>query len=288
MQFISENRNFITLITAITALLALFQPWIVILWKKYFWKGKIEVYRTGNVEITYGVFGPEIGLTGTLRALDRDIFVKDIHLELIKDKDSSKHSFNWGLSRSHKITLGDKKPSETELPYGFLVSPSLEKRYNILYQDLETESDMREVIKNVADEWYDSEEGRASLTNTSNAEPVEPGTNEAAIRYSLYNEFRKGNRIFLESNDKLRRMFYWEAGSYSLKMEVKTSNPDQSFMEKWTFSISETQEKRLLLNVLNILDSACGFFPPPHAPQLFYEYSKYESCAEDKLSENQT
>ena len=46
--------------TFITAVIALIQPWIIYLWKKFFRRSKIEIFPTGLIEIGFSQFGPTI------------------------------------------------------------------------------------------------------------------------------------------------------------------------------------------------------------------------------------
>jgi hypothetical protein len=86
--------------TSVVALIALIQPWAVYLWKKFIRKEEINLYPTGSIEVGYSSFGPTIGLNGTFRCLNQDVFVNSISVEIIKQKDKSTHSFDWGVFRS--------------------------------------------------------------------------------------------------------------------------------------------------------------------------------------------
>ena len=86
----------------IVAAVALVQPWVIGLWKKFFRPGTIDIHETGTIEVGYSGFGPTIGLRGTLRAVHRDQFVRDIQLAVAKLKDDSKHS---GLGYVCSFTL---------------------------------------------------------------------------------------------------------------------------------------------------------------------------------------
>src|SRR5438552_10322360 len=88
----------------IVAVVALIQPWVIALWRRFFRPGTIDIHETGTIEVGYSGFGPTIGLRGTLRAVHRDQFVRDIQVAIAKVKDGSKHSFEWVVFRAEKLT----------------------------------------------------------------------------------------------------------------------------------------------------------------------------------------
>src|SRR2546428_9072098 len=75
------------------SIFAILQVWIYGVWKRYFRRGIIEVYETGLIEIGYSLFGPTIGLNGTLRALHHDVFIRTIELTVTRESDGATHSY---------------------------------------------------------------------------------------------------------------------------------------------------------------------------------------------------
>src|SRR2546422_9962313 len=59
---------------------ALVRPWVVWLWDKFFRPGSVDVYESGPIDVSYGPWGPCLGLRGTLRAVHRDQFIRNIQL----------------------------------------------------------------------------------------------------------------------------------------------------------------------------------------------------------------
>lgn len=73
---------------------SLAQVWVIGLWRR-FRKGKIEIFESGLIEISYGQLGPSIGLIGTLRCLHKDIFVKRLRIKVKRQCDNAEFFFNW-------------------------------------------------------------------------------------------------------------------------------------------------------------------------------------------------
>ncbi len=145
-EFLSEYG------TLIIATIALIQPWIIFLYKKFWKKGKIDVFPTGTIEVGYSIFGPTIGLNGTLRCLNQDMFISSINLQIVKQKDNSIHLFDWGVFRTQKLTHKGES-AELELPYGFMLNTLSPKRYNIVFFDMQTKNEMYNIIQGIEIEW---------------------------------------------------------------------------------------------------------------------------------------
>jgi len=259
--------------TIIIATVALIQPWLVALWKKYFRQGKIEIYQTGNIEIGYSAFGPTIGLNGTLRCLNRDLFVQKIYLELIKEKDSSTHIFEWGVFRTEKLTIEGNQQASLELPSGFMSLTSVPYRYNIQFHDLLLQSEMRPIINNVKEKWS------KKITEIDKTELMRLLSQNLSLPVQLqdpfgplYDTFSRSS-THVEAFGSLNQLYYWEEGIYSLKMTARTSKPDKLFGKKWQFTLNKEEVKIVRLNVLKLLQDTCN--RPSFGPY-FFAYPKYE------------
>ena len=138
---------------AIIATIALLQPWVVALWKRFLRQGTIDIHETGTIEVGYSSYGATIGLTGTLRAVHRDQFVRSIELTVVKGKDSSQHFFNWGLFRSGKLTIGRESEMTVELPSGFMLTTREPGRYSTLFVDSALQAEIRPHLTRVVEAW---------------------------------------------------------------------------------------------------------------------------------------
>src|SRR5207253_5016876 len=96
-------------IQPLIAVLALIQPWIIWLYRKYGRGGDIDVHHTGNVEVGFSALGATVGLQGTLRAADRDFFVSSMTLEVLREADGSRHTLEWGAFRPPAVVVGVAK-----------------------------------------------------------------------------------------------------------------------------------------------------------------------------------
>lgn len=236
--------------TLILAIYGIVQIWLIALWKKYARKGEIDIYETGTIEIGYSTWGPTICLNGTLRGLNKDVFLKSIDLRIVRKKDQAQHNFRWIAFRSPKIDLAGTQPSSMEIPSGFLISPNSPHRYNIVFNDNDLFQDFRPIFSDYITEWNKVVEQLAT-------KPLDPNspfyTQTVKEHYVIIENFRNSKK-HVDTYTALDRKCYWDDGEYSLILNVRTSKPDKIFSNNYCFSITETDSRNLKLNVITILE----------------------------------
>jgi hypothetical protein len=250
----------------IVGVIALLQFWLWPIWRRFFRKGQIEILPTDAIEVGYSGFGPTVGLTGTLRCINQDLFVNSMCLEVVRQKDDSRHSFDWGVFRSQKLThMGEE--AEFELPYGLMLNISQPKRYNIVFGDTDTRDDMQDIMREVKEAWsgliLDELQRRGILLKNGEREVI----------YKKYFEEFSQSQVHLDAYARLGRLCYWESGEYSLILKVYTSKPHQEFKKSWNFRLTEEQVKPIQSNVVKILADICGI-PLPWGYN--YAYPRYK------------
>jgi hypothetical protein len=265
-----STKNLVTLIVAIFGVI---QVWFIALWKKYYKRGKVEIYETGNVEIGYSAFGPTLGLNGTLRALDKEVFIQSIDLLIVRERDKAQHNFRWLAFRPPKIELSGSQPITLEIPSGFLISPNLPHRFNISFNDNIYFDDIRILFNEYFTEWNKVAEQLNKIGSSLYGKIPLPG--EASNQFNILEDFRKC-QSYTNIFAKLNKKCYWECGDYSLTMNVKTSKPDKVFNKNYRFHLSEDDSKMLLLNVITILEEPIANYLRIRNYPYYFAYSDYK------------
>jgi len=252
-EFLSENSDWLT---AIVALIALVQPWILFVWRKYLNIGRIKFYPNDRIEIGFGPYGPSIGLNGTLRVWNRDLFLNSITLIITRQKDKLQHSLDWGFFRDQKIVSSPASGTRDEmtavLAGGFLISPSQPIRLNTFFHDKDTLSEINMCLASLRDPWYQFSQREGVLN------PWDPDWRVRSAH--LYSDFENSS-IHLAAYTELDQKFYWQPGLYTIEFEMGLSSPDSTVKQKWYFEITEADSKRLRLNIIGLLNATCGQLP---------------------------
>jgi len=257
----------------ILAFLAFFQFWAKILWEKYFRKGKIDYYETGTIVIGYHTWGPVIGLNGTLRALNNDVFIRSMDLLVVRERDRAQHTFKWIAFQSPKIDIAGSQPAPMELPSGFMVSPNLPHRFNIIFNDNDLFKDISQLLSKYTSEWYTTTEELTKIQPPSMGMPPQPEI--FARQLKVIDGFRK-SKIHLDTYTALSGKCYWESGDYQLTVNVKASKPDRVFTRTYRFSISEADSKNLKLNVITILEQPIANYRRVQNYPYNFAFSEYK------------
>jgi hypothetical protein len=254
-----ESRTLVSLVkdygTLIIAIYGVVQIWIIALWRKYIKRGKLEIFPSGFIEIGYSAFGPTIGLNGTLRAVDKDVFVSSMRLELTRVKDGLSHAFEWMAFRSTQIHFRDPKQITLELAAGFIVPVNQPYRYQIVFNDRQTMSEIEPALIKVKLAWQQFFQNAEDIVNKAISSGI-PATNVLSNLYS--NDFRKESKENHEAWDVLERKNYWEPGTYKLRMVVVTSGPNQIFSKDWSFELDKRSTHNLRLNSIAVLQELCA------------------------------
>lgn len=234
----------------VLASIGIIQFWIKVLWDQYFRKGKIDYYETGTIVIGYGTSGPTIGLNGTIRALNKDVFIRAIDLLVIREKDKAQHNFKWNTFQSPQIYTVGSQSTPMELPSGFLISPNSPHRFNIVFNDNDLFRDISPLLNSYLSEWYKTIKELTQIWSPSIG--VQPPAEISSRQHNLIEDFRKST-IHFETYNALNRKYYWEPGDYHLSVNVMSSKPDGVSRKTYGFSISTGDSERLRLNVIAML-----------------------------------
>jgi len=227
----------------LVATVALVQPWALALWRKFFRPGSVDIYETGLLELGYNVWGPCVGLRGTLRAVHRDQFIRNIELTVVKEKDGSTHVLDWLLFRAEKITGLGTEDTSAEIATGFMLMMTQPHRYSILFADTATQNELKPHVAALVEAW--------------SAHKSTPGVIASLVaNRDIYGPFST-TKVHTDTFTVLDRQMYWEPGRYSFEMRVHTTRPERTFTRTWTFEISKAESERLRLNAVVICRLAC-------------------------------
>lgn len=225
------------------ATVALVQPWLIGVWRKFYRAGSVDIYETGLLELGYNNFGPAIGLRGTLRAVHRDQFIRNITLTLVKEKDGSTHSFDWLLFRAEKINNLGTEDVWAEIASGFMLLTSQPHRYSTLFCDRTTQEELKASIEALQKAWSEHKGTPASVA-------------ALAAQRDIYIPFSQ-TKPHVDTWGALDRKMYWEPGKYSLEMQVHTTRPEREFTRQWTFEISPAEFETLRMNAVILCRVGC-------------------------------
>ena len=262
--------------TLVVAIIALVQPWIVATYKRLFKGGSVDIHETGLIEIGYSVYGTTIGLIGTLRACDRDLFVQSANLTLIKVKERVQCQLDWGAFRIAKTiigtTIGESAEVALEVPSGFMISTVEPYHYNILFFDTSIFREVKPILEAVQQSWLAYADQTIRLPSIGG---LNNPSHERKIMESLKRAYDKftSTQEYINAYTKLERL-YWEPGAYTITLNVYTSRPNRHYSETWSFNLRDTDIDNLRANIGTTIQEACSM--PLTAGQYRFIATPYE------------
>lgn len=252
------NPNFWTDWGSLTvAAIALVQPWLIAAGRRWFRPGKLRVHESHSVEFGYSSFGPTVGLTRTIRALHRDVFVQQATVRIVRERDNAVLVLPWTAFRSVQVAAGSD-PQPAELASSFLLPTSAPLRYNVFFSGNEFASDVRDAVTAIKKEWLDFVRLRLAEAAPDYQGQLAEALRNPVIAQNLFERFRQENNALLTLYTRVGNGFYWHAGNYLLTLEVEAGERGKGMTHTWRVTLSTEEENRLRLNVIAFLQDICG------------------------------
>ena len=242
--------------TAIAAVVALVQPWLISVLRRFFKRGTIDIYETPIAEFGLSALGATVGLTGTLRSRHRDMFIQNISVTIRTN--GAIRPFHWIAFRIPKIsvdtTAGQSSEVSAEDPYSFMIRMLEPHRFNVLFTDTGLLQNAQAKVQKLKQEWLDR------IQDIEVPElPLDPN-----VQRNLIKKLRKAHEGFSTTQTYrdtltfLEEAFPWIAGTHELTMHITTARPDRNYKKTWKVPLSEEQIENLRNNVSFALEEAMG------------------------------
>jgi hypothetical protein len=263
VEIIQFAKTYGTLILSIYGVL---QVWAIALWKKFFRVGKITIFETSVIEIGLSNFGPTVSLNGTLQALRKDVFVREIGLSLTSETNSGETLLEWTALRSPQIKIGDPMATTVELPSGVNVRTDQPLRYQIVFSKRRILIQINQQLNLVVNEWKQNVTSKQNRIGKLKAS----GVADETITEQIFSEFLASSasvKSFLEQHSAVN---WWRPGRYRMRMIVKTASPDRTFPKVWDFVLDEAACQGLRGNSEATLRELCL-----GTVQYFFAYPEY-------------
>lgn len=241
--------------TLLLAIYGVIQVWLIAIWKRYFKKGTVTVYKTGKLEVGHSNFGPTLTVAGTLLSTNKDVFISEIYLKAKRLKDDALQEFEWLAFRPQQFHLKKSDQVTLELPSAFIVKPDSPHHFNIFFSGSQIRKEFEPFLIDLQQDWsqYLSNK-RNDIEKLSSELKI---TQQSVVEDLYNNDFFKNSEPSQKAWDIIRNKVFWEPGKFSVTLHVKTNKENISFQDKWSFSIDEQQHERFRLNSIAVINEMC-------------------------------
>ena len=241
------------------AIIGVAQTWAIRAVNRFLLRPKVEIFKSGLLEIGYSTFGPTIGIVGTLRITGRDAFVAGFRATVTSTDNATQHNLNWVASRPSDIDGASSSELIFRTPLSFDVKARQPHPYSIVFHDAAANSQVTGIFRDLQVSWHQlvlDAKGRMSVDDF--------------LRDSLNDcerVFREQAHV-LDAYEKLRDLCYWTPGKHRLQIHVDLADPSTTISFAFEFEMTEADIAKLKLNAVNLLQSpvdiAVGRKSPPY------------------------
>ncbi|HYE00610.1 MAG TPA: hypothetical protein VEH84_14600 [Alphaproteobacteria bacterium] len=253
MEF--SNQNTSEWLKLSIAVVALIQPWLIWIYKRFFQRTKIKVYQTGRIEIGFGMLGPSICIAGSLYAANRTFVTQNMKLRLTRERDNAMIDMSWIFFRDEKIDVNSGTSSSITAASAFPVEHGTAKFFNVMFRNNQ--------IANTFENYLNKIQGARNEYDALVIQGKEDG--DKLVDFL----FRNVNQNLTRPIDE---ELFWKPSRYNIDLIITTAGSKRPIMEHWTFEINEQESNTLRDNNIRIVLSACGLVQT--FSFLYKEYSR--------------
>lgn len=248
------------IITAIVAVIALVQPWVIKLWKWIFRKIEITFIPSGKMKLFYNRSGAYIQIGGVIEAKNQDAVIKDISAKIIRLCDNAELKMDWSsfnVPVYQNIAGNIVTTMETARPFKVRANDLAPVFVEFCNVDGPLVDHMAEIYSSL---------GVLARTIVAPTMSLE----EARQNFKLTPEYQSVKEELLEG-------FYWKVSQYVLTISVHyESNTIKNFSYK--FSLNQTEIMEFKKDIENAMDSIIDnlYGQTPHFYYPSKDYDVYE------------
>lgn len=215
--------------------------------REFLLRPKFQHYVAKMVELGFTQYGPTMIISGTLTASSRVVFISELTLTLTRKRDTSRFLLTWFAFRPHSFEVQGIKGSEMKMTDKFMVAPGESFPYSLIFIDQDRYSYCKPSLTRIKRLWEKS------------VAHAQPGRKHE----ELFEMFLKDTEV-LELLKELRKMSYWEEGTYDLLVRVTTAKPEQNFDIKKSFYITKDDLNQIKDSPVHILADLCKIQGTPY------------------------
>lgn len=242
----------------IIAAIALIQPWVLALWKRYVQRGYIEALPAGNLEIGFSTFGPTVGLLGALRSHNRDAFVNEMCVKVTRTADKASRTLKWRAVRSNEMTIGGLAQVQITFASGTPVRADAPFKYNILFSQDAFLADQRTLAQQLMQHWHSFVQATIQGLAADVRNQVLADTQNPLVTEMFFAQFNLTDDCARDLREALAREFYWSPGEYEIELTVDVGQPMRSHIRRWKFTLDTNEVDNLEKNKDLCIRELCG------------------------------
>lgn len=226
------------IITAIVAVIALLQPWVIKLWNIIFKKIKITLIPSGKMKLFYNRSGAYVQIGGVIQAENQDTVIKDISAKVIRLCDNAELKMDWS---SFNV------PVYQSIAGNIVTTTETARPFKVNSNDL---SPVFVEFCTTDDAFLDR------LAEIHNSLVIKAGSiANPTIPLETARQTFKETSEYQSAKEELLEGFYWKVSQYVLKISIHYgTNTVKDF--SYRFSLDQTEVTEFKKDIEKVMDSA--------------------------------
>ncbi|GAB4185491.1 MAG: hypothetical protein Tsb002_09210 [Wenzhouxiangellaceae bacterium] len=236
----------------IIGVIALVQVWIIAAWKKWVVRPRLEFHPTANIEVGFSAFGPTVSLPGALRVINKNVFITEMRVNIVRASDQTTRSFTWRAFKSSKLSGPNLAPENIEFASSFTVAVNSPRVVNVFFASENfTDRYAQDALK-LKSAWA----AFVHYAQPKYGEQYHQLLQDPAFVNELFDTFLEAQTDNAFQSD-LKDHFFWKSGEYSIELRTSSASLDD-VIHQWTINLSEEDESRLRDNIGLTMKEICG------------------------------
>lgn len=256
----TNAMSYYEIITAIVAVIALVQPWVIKLLNMIFKKIKITFIPSGKIKLFYNRSGAYVQIGGVIEAKNQDTVIKDISAKIIRLCDNAELKMDWS---SFNV------PVYQSIAGNIVTTTETARPFKVKSNDL---SPVFVEFCNIDDPFMDH---LAEIHNSLGAQARTIANPTISLEDARQNF--KSTPEYQSVKEQLLESFYWKVSPYILRISVHYgSNAIKDFSYK--FSLDQTEITEFKKDIEKAMDSAIDtlYGQMPHFYYPCKDYTIYD------------
>lgn len=219
------------IIATVLAIMALIQPWAIVIFKKIFKPLKVSFIHSAKIKLYYNRSGAYIYCGGVIEAKNRSAVIKDISAKVIRQNDKAELVMDWSCFIVPVFqSIGGNPVSTNEIARPFMVD---ENNLNPIFIEFANADTMMVNRLSKIHEKLTLEARRIYNINT----PFD-NAKEQLKAIPEYKTFR----------EELVENFYWKVSDYQLELSIHHSD-NKVKIYKYQFSLNQNEINEFRKNI---------------------------------------
>jgi hypothetical protein len=261
----SQATDWAKTVAIVISFVALAQPWVIALYKKYWRRRALVIVPSGRLEVAFSLpFASNLTIKGSIYSKNRASLIRTMNVSVQHEQTDYTRELKAHLLRDPKLTFGSNvMTASAEMAGAIHIDEDEIASFYITFIDYNDFNGFELTAPRTYKKWEDFMAPR--LLDYIKKIGPRPTDQEKAIAYETaaqpfietsFSEFLNTAPAQAIANE-LRALFHWPEGTYRMTLSCEVQDDRHRYAETWRFSMDPLQVGNLQNNVTRMMRDMC-------------------------------